>query len=80
MKKRIIHYSDEIEEAKALRCVLEVVGLGRISEARGFKQFCFITTIGDRGDWGKRIKVIACEKRKKDTDTFKIRETKTPQD
>ncbi len=77
MKKLIIHYNDGVEESKVLECVLEVVGLGRISEARGFKQFCFVTMIGDRGE---KIEVIACEKCKKDTDTFKVRETQTPQD
>jgi len=62
-KKLIIHYDGD--PLDALKKVSAVVKMGRISEARGFKQFCFVTPfpVG---------MVIANHKHREGCDTFEV--------
>ena len=71
MSKIIIHIEDGIDHERALSYVSRVIADGKVSEARGFKQYCFATTFTNHLT-SKQIRVYACEKRHEDTDTFKV--------
>lgn len=47
MSRVIIEFASGVEPCLALRCVEVVIAQGRISEARGRKQYCFFTTFED---------------------------------
>lgn len=70
-RKLIIHIEDDnITEIEALIMIAKVVEMGRVSLARGRKQFCFVAAF----DYdGKKIEVVALEKNNQPTDTFKVR-------
>lgn len=45
-RKAIIEHADDVSLEQALHAVMRVVAKGRISEARGIKHFCWVTTFG----------------------------------
>lgn len=69
-KKVIIHYDGDMKLYDVFKKVLKVISMGRISKARGRKQFCFVTTFHDG------LIVYAMEKRNDTTDTFAVERKK----
>lgn len=68
-RKLIIHIeTDEISDADALWRVLCVARGGRISESRGRKHYCWLSTFNTEG-----TKTVSATKRTDTTDTFYVR-------
>lgn len=67
MKRRIIINidSDEMTDANAVALVARIIEKGRVSESRGFKHYCYISTTAQ----GSHIQAM---KRSSMSDTFNI--------
>lgn len=73
MSKIIIH-NESLPDSVAISCVARVIADGMVSESRGHKQYCFVTTFTETATGLENV-VIAS--RNGDTHTFKVR-AKTP--
>lgn len=66
--KIIIKNEAGISEKRAIECIYRVIKIGRISNTRGIKHYCWVTT------WENGIVVYTRDKKTKDSpDSFIIR-------
>ena len=72
MNKLIIRNETNLSDEKAIKCVLDVIHLGRLSETYLGEQYCFLTR---RWDMEIGIEIIV-KKRRSGTETFYVREIK----
>lgn len=64
-RKIIIHYDDDMRLYDVFKRVISVISVGRVSKARGYEQFCFVSDFFDSI-------VYVGEKRNDMTDTFTV--------
>lgn len=66
MSKIIIHIKDDIDEAKAISFVHDVIQDGEVSETAGRKHYCHLTV------WHKSGHAVSTSNRKEGLNTFHV--------